>query len=234
MSDNKLVKVIVPKTHKSLLQQKLEQAKNNPVNSIDPTKAEHRIGIVFDDSGSMCGEPIRKAKEAVAGFLKTCNPSNTAITVYPLNASPKPLTNNWGLVNLFTASLKDSGGTPLYGTVMQCINNEPVTRMVVFSDGEPDYYERDTADISNEPVKRKEGQCIDLCTEKKIKVDTVYIGHGENLFLKRLAERTGGIYIHFTDMSVFAKNMKYLAPTFYAMLADPSVKDQVEKGTYNG
>lgn len=218
--NNKLVRTVQPRVHKSLVQQKLEQA-SKEINSIDPTKAEHRIGIVFDDSGSMSGDPIKKAKQAVQGFCQTCNPNNTAITVYPLNAQPKPLTNNFALVNMFVNALRDSGGTPLYSRVMLCIVDEPVTRMVVFSDGEPDYYERDNKRLA----------CIALCQEKKIKVDTVFIGSGKNEFLIELAEKTGGIYMHFTDMSVFAKNMKYLAPTFYAMLGDPSVKDKVEKGT---
>src|SRR6185369_83814 len=64
--------------------------------TFDPSKMEHRIGIIFDDSGSMDGvttpgfkstiqvssrSKIEDAKEGVKEFFKACDLSKTACSL---------------------------------------------------------------------------------------------------------------------------------------------------------
>src|SRR5271155_3429142 len=52
-----------------------------------PSAMEHRIGIVFDESGSMRAPQLAMAKEGVEEFLRSCERDKTAVAVYPLSAN---------------------------------------------------------------------------------------------------------------------------------------------------
>lgn len=82
------------------------------------------------------------------------------------------------------------------------IKTYPVTRGVLISDGQAN----DTQAALEE---------ADNYAAAEIPVDCVHIGHeeaGEGL-LKEIAEKTGGIYVKFTDVTAFAKALVYLAPS---------------------
>lgn len=209
---------------------------------IKPDECANRLGLIFDDSGSMMGQPIQDAHKAVEGFTAACNPFDTSIAVYPMNEPCKPLTIDYSLINIFVNGINATGGTPLYTTMINMISDENITRAVIFSDGEPTdetsvHYE--TIVGSNGPLvepkteSRKE-KALKLYIDKEIPCDTVYIGsevHVKHIALmKEIAERTGGVFIHFTDSSVFSKQLKYLAPKFRALLMNKELKEKVERG----
>jgi hypothetical protein len=179
----------------------------------------NRLGLIFDDSGSMSITPLQQAKDAVDTFLKNCNPADTAIAVYPLCFIKRPLICNFAAVMISVLALKATGSTPLYTTLKELIDKENITRAIAFSDGGPtdDYPEiRDN--------------CINLYITKKIPVDTIYIGSNDNVCLKELSDKTGGIYLKFTDMASLKAGLKYLTPAFRAMLMSGDNKEKLEKG----
>jgi uncharacterized protein YegL len=221
------------------LSAKLHEAQNKQPEIFDPLSKTHRLGIVFDDSGSMAGEAIEKAHEAIDLFVKNCNSFDTALALYPLNKDCKGLSNNFAEIAIYGQTIPATGGTPLYTALQRLITEQPITRAVAFSDGSPTdkHFKNDT---------------LNTFIEKKIPIDTIYIGTNdcpktaddmeiEERFyeysgywtMKMIAEKTGGIFLHFTDASVLAKSLKYLAPRFRYMLEDKSVKERVEKGKCN-
>jgi hypothetical protein len=48
--------------------------------------------------------------------------------------------------------------------------------------------------------------------------------------MQELAELTGGVYLHFTDVSVMAKSFKYLTPAYRAMLTSGDFRKKLERG----
>src|SRR5271166_2988458 len=73
----------------------------------------NRLGIVMDDSGSMCYS-MDKAHLAVDTFIKNCNATDTALCLYPLNAPSKSLTNIFAAIGIYVQTVEATGGTPLY------------------------------------------------------------------------------------------------------------------------
>ena len=219
------------------LSAKLHEAQNKQPEIFDPLSKIHRLGIVFDDSGSMAGEAIEKAHEAIDLFVKNCNSFDTALALYPLNKDSKSLSNNFAEIAIYGQTITATGGTPLYTILQRLITEQPITRAVAFSDGSP-------------TDKHFKDDTLNTFIERKIPIDTIYIGEKDlprdevssedypitnheysgYWTMKMIAERTGGIFLHFTDASVLAKSLKYLAPRFRYMLEDKSVKERVEKG----
>ena len=195
---------------------------NNALAPVLDTNVPNKIGIVFDDSGSMGGQPIEDAHSGIDEFVKNCNSNDTALAIYPLNAECKPLNRDFAEVAFYGMSIPTTGGTPLFKTLEKLIDAEPITRAVAFSDGSPDMHDLEY----EEPVLTK-------YTEKKIPIDTIYIGSALGngaVVMKRIAERTGGIFLQFTDASVLRKSLKYLAPAYRAMLGSGDFKKKVEEG----
>lgn len=207
------------------------------LNTIDPTKCNSRLGLVFDDSGSMSGQPIQDAHTAVKNFTVSCNYQETSIALYPLNLSPKPLTVDYDVLNLFVQGIKATGGTPLYTKLLELIEKENITRAVVFSDGSPtdsklighaESWDSKPAAFAQDIIKKYQ--------EKEIPIDTIFIGEaydeasGGYAEMKRIAELTGGIFIHFKDSNSLASNLKYLAPRYRALLANAELKEKVQRG----
>ena len=114
---------------------KREKAKEEFKN-LNPDDCETRIGILFDDSGSMSGQPLKDAKTGVQGFTNNCNPKDIALSIFPLNKDAQGLTCNYDLLNLYVSSIPSTGGTPLY-TVTTKLLETRVTRAILFSDGDP-------------------------------------------------------------------------------------------------
>jgi hypothetical protein len=166
--------------------------------------------------------PIAQAKQAIDGFLKSCNTSDTAIGITPLNAPSMKMTPRYSLIAMAKDSIMASGGTPLYEKFEEALKEEPlINRGIAFSDGAP------------QSCYRK-GEILTTYKLKKIPIDTVFIGEETDTNaireMQNIAETTGGIFIHFKPGVSFANNFKYLAPGFRAMLMDSSFKDKVEKG----
>lgn len=211
------------------------------LSELDPKTMPTKLAIVFDDSGSMGSmnekgdkSKIEDAKAGIRNFTTQCNPRDTALAVYPLNVDSKPLTCNFDLLNLLVASIGPTGGTPLYGKTTEMLQSvDTYTRGILFSDGEPtDELDYEYSDEGQGRVDRKE-RMIALALAKKIPLDTVYIGpadtKGYNI-MKEIADRTGGIFIHFKDSASLSQNLKYLAPALRGILMNSELKAKIERG----
>lgn len=219
---------------KTGLAAQIEKADKQKPNELELSNFKNRIVIFFDDSGSMASGynwredrsnlkgPIDQAKEAIDGFLKSCNTSDTAIGITPLNAPAMKMTPRYSMIAMAKDSIMASGGTPLYEKFEETLKEEPlINRGIAFSDGAPNTCYR-------------KGEILTTYKLKKIPIDTVFIGDESDEAaineMKMIAKETGGIFIHFKPGVSFANNFKYLAPGFRAMLMDSSFKDKVEKG----
>jgi Mg-chelatase subunit ChlD len=204
-------------------------AKREEFKPIDMKDATNKIGIVFDDSGSMSGQPIEDAHAATEEFVKNCNPTNTALSVYPMNAdesygSTKNITLSTDLISVVKAvkQIRATGGTPLYQTLLKMLQNEELTRGIVFSDGCPSH----SHEVKEEAFK--------WAKEHKVAVDSVYIGEEDKHaieLMKEIAEMTGGVFLHFKPgQANFRTAFKYLSPGLRGMLADKSFVEKLQKG----
>lgn len=214
---------------------KIEEARQ----SFNPEEMTHRIGLIFDDSGSMSGEPLKRAKEAVDAFLKSCNPHETSMALYLLgrDENNRSLTTDLILLNMYVQGLGCPNGTPLFTAMDKLINKEKITRAIIFSDGGP----TDGSVVKNDWTTGKETVDPDVNVKtiveqykaKGIMADTVFIGSPSDTTaittLKWIAEQTGGVFLQFEDATTFAKNFKYLAPKFRAMLSDKSFVAEITK-----
>ena len=188
-----------------------------------PAEMPDRIGIVMDDSGSMHGQKMSDAHSGIDEFLRCCKPTTTAICIYPMNTLPIKLNTTLPQTAIMVQKIGATGGTPLLETLDTMLENESLTRAIVFSDGSPN------SEFRFEEVTAK-------CRAKEIPVDTVYIaGSWANemaeSFMKRLADATGGIFMKFeAGKGTFRGSFKYLAPGTRMMLMDDNFRARVERG----
>lgn len=188
----------------------------------NPNEMKDRIGIGFDDSGSMGRQKMQDAHAGVEEFLRCCNKDTTSICVYPFNADPLELNTSLPATALMVKDIHATGGTPLVRRCLEMLRRNKLTRAIIFSDGQYDEY---TAD-----------ELIFVAKEQKIPIDTVYIASSSSDYageadMKEIAERTGGIFLRFeAGKSNFRNSFKYLAPSYRAMLMAPGFKDKVERG----
>lgn len=211
----------------------LAESKPAPKTPSSPKEAIDRIGIIFDDSASMiANNKLEDAKEGVVEFLRSCNPETTAVGVYTLNYKGLPLSIDLPSLALQVKDLRAIGSTPILSKLRAMLGCK-LSRVVLFSDGEPTDIRYEYASYVNRDVK-------DLCIqykEKKLVIDTVYIVdlHHPNMearnFLIYLAEATGGVFLEFeAGKSSFRNSFKYLAPAYRALLADKSFVDKIQAG----
>jgi uncharacterized LabA/DUF88 family protein len=159
----------------------------------------------------------------------------TSIAVYPLNVEAKPLTCDYDLLNMYVLGIKATGGTPLYGALRDLIEKEDITRAIAFSDGQP----TDSHLISSSDsyyLSQGSGlalEVVSLYVEKKISVDTIFIGQKDSdnaKELQELAKQTGGTFVCFEDTKTLSSSLKYLSPRYRALLSNPEIKARVEHG----
>lgn len=206
---------------------------------MNPQEMPDRIGIVFDDSGSMSGyasgsfgwndtngesTKIKDAHAGVEEFLRSCKPGKTAVAIYPMNARPMALSCDLIALAMQIKAIEPDGGTPLLPTLDKMLDENKLTRAIAFSDGMAD-------DTQLELIVAK---CLNL----KVPVDTVYIGNANSTapieFMKRLAEMTGGVFLLFDPAKMnFRTAFKYLSPGYYGLLADKSFVTDLQEGKKN-
>jgi hypothetical protein len=228
------VKAIGLAARKQALANKAREA-GHEIPDIDPLKAEHRVGILFDDSASMSGSKIDDAHAGTEEFLRSCNPRNTSVAVYPMNPSLEegghrkiPLSNKMYTTAVAIKSYHAIGGTPMFEMMLEMLQNENLTRAIVFSDGAPNY--------GDEYLMPK---AIQQAKEKQIPVDTVFIGHKSDTkainIMQSIAEQTGGIFMIFEPGKAnFRTAFKYLSPGYRAMLMDKSFVEKLQEGKVDG
>lgn len=215
-----------------------------------PEFATEALGIVFDNSSSMCGQKVIDAREGTEELMRACTPNETAVKLIPLNNGEQSQEygySSYSSTNIkigFTCDLPTlalqlpnvyaEGGTPLYERIQE--NLEPpadqpkirITRMVVFSDGEPD--------PSREPFTLE--TTIAKAKSKGVILDTVYIsdrgrGEGSTAYrvMKSLADETGGYFmVYERGKTQFKDILKYLSKEKRKLLADKSFMRALESG----
>lgn len=206
---------------------KLEEAKKNSSLLERPRSVleiiPNRIYVAIDDSGSMAEGMDRASgnnksrmlytKEALKAFLDVCEPTNTAVGMECISTGKNiPLTNEpASYYTPFIQNLYPDGGTPLFETLERILDSPEgrPTRVIAMSDGEATHYDED--------------RILGKFKESNVPVDAVFLGTTDNergiSTMRRIAEKTGGLFIHFKDGYKFAQNFKMLAPAFRAMLA---------------
>jgi Mg-chelatase subunit ChlD len=205
--------------------------------AIDPNTMPNRLCLMLDVSGSMSTEEhsndsgtskqrIELLKDAVQNFVSRCNFVNTAIAMktFPSHDEAPKLTANGSYVVAMSMSLTAGGGTPLRQCIEFSLNEVPMTRGIVVSDGGATDWSGtfDGLDDENESSPDK---LLTKYKELGIPIDCVHISLGEDGedLLKKIARETGGIFIKFTDVSAFSKAFGYLTPSYRAMLTSGSV-----------
>ena len=201
--------------------------------SVDPLTVPNRLGLVLDDSTSMGTEGMDNAHKAVKGFTDSCNALETSIAVYPLTKESKALTCDYDLLNMYVLGIGPTGGTPLYGTLQKLIVEQKITRAIAFSDGGPTDSQLLESDSFFSRGSALAHSVVRQFIEKEVPVDTIFIGEKESNGhneLQELSLLTGGTCVHFTDMQTLGQSLKYLAPKFRALLANPEIKARIERG----
>lgn len=181
---------------------------------------EHRIGIVFDDSGSMSRAQIEDAHGGIEEFLRSCTKDQTAVTIQPLNAAPLLLSSDLPALALLVKSIRATGGTPLVKRLNEMLSRNSLTRAIIFSDGSPNTYQEEE---------------YEKILGFHIPIDTVYISDSQYKaqraieFMKKLAQNTDGYYLEFErGKSNFRTAFKYLSPGLRYLLADRSFVNKLE------
>jgi hypothetical protein len=190
----------------------------------------NRLALLLDVSGSMgqtdgsTHTKIELLRLAYNKFLESISYSDTSIAVetFPYYAGGERhygsdglrihLTSSYPLLFTGAAKLEATGGTPMHSALDYVLQNYPVTRCVLISDGE--------ADSPSDAIDK-----VKLYASAETHIDCCHIGSstgGESL-LKEIAERTGGIYIKFRDVEAFVASLSYLTPRFRAMLTSGQV-----------
>jgi hypothetical protein len=232
MSDNLVIKPKMPSFKKGIAANRENAEKQ--IKEIDPSTVTNRLGLIFDDSGSMSGESISNAHSAVKNFTLSCNFTDTSIAIYPLNKNPKPLTCDYDLINLFVMGIGADGSTPIYTKLLEMIEKESITRAVIFSDGGPtDSKLFGNSEYWDSKPKDFAVSVLDKYIQKELPIDTIFIGITESSGYKEMQEiarLTGGIFIHFKDSTSLSSNLKYLTPRYRALLANAELKDRIQKG----
>jgi len=213
------------------------QAAREAMKDVNPLTCENRLGLEFDDSGSMSGQPLEDAKNAVRNFTTSCRPQDTSIAVYPMNQESKPLTNDYDLINLYVGGLQIKGNTPLY-TCLSRMLDDPITRGVIFSDGSPTdtrpAYNWNQPQLTGDtPQNTLKQDTIAKAKQKEIPLDCIFIGQAESTGyneMKWIADQTGGIFIHFQDSKSLSSGLKYLSPGLRGMLVNAEIKAKIERG----
>jgi len=182
---------------------------------LKPGQMEHRIGIVFDDSGSMRTDMIEDAHVGCEEFLRYCEPNKTAVCIYPMNADELSLSTNLPALALLINGIYATGGTPLIQKLSKMLRANKLTRAIVFSDGCPQSY--------------SDADYTAICS-MHIPVDTVFIGSGYGSeFMQKLASDCNGIFLQFErGKSNFRTAFKYLSPGLRYMLADSSFREKIQ------
>jgi hypothetical protein len=217
------------------------EAVKTAIKDLNPNESEHRIGIIFDDSGSMSSQVENKSKIdhaqiGVRNFVQQCNPKDTSLAIYPLNEKAQQLICDFDVLNLYIGTIRPTGGTPLYWVTIKILTECDLTRGVIFSDGEPTdgsgYYST-TEDSDSEERQSLKEKMISLAIEKKIPLDCIFIGYTTEkgyILLKEIADRTGGIFVHFKDAASLGQGLKYLSPAMRGMLLNAELKAKIERG----
>lgn len=154
---------------------------------------EGRTHLACDVSGSM-DNCIGDLKGAVNAYIVGRNPKeNLAISSFassikqtlPFGSSNEDLTT-------FANSFYASGGTSIYWTIMNILENFDSTAysnnsLILMTDGEDGDYVTDVM-IANDLAARAE--------EKNVKVYTIGLGYVNAEYLTKIAEAGGGVFVH--------------------------------------
>lgn len=188
--------------------------------------AAKEVLFVFDTSGSMSGDKIRRAQAALDYMLTRLNPQDRfqvvrfSTDVEPLfsgNASVPASPQNVARARQFGRRFVAAGGTAIDGALREALGTQSagstMPRLVVFlTDGMPTVGETDLGRIQQQ-VQQRAGDA------------RVYVfGVGDDVnttFLDRIADRTGGVGDYFRDGAEMERRLS----AFYDRIAYPLLTD---------
>lgn len=154
---------------------------------------EGRTHLACDVSGSMDGY-IGDLRQAVTAYINGRNPKEKlAISTFsdyiedtmPFGSSKEELLN-------FANGFYASGGTSIYGTIIQILNGFDSTvysnnAIILMTDG------MDGSTASDSAIAR---DLANLAAEKNVKVYTIGLGSVNAEYLTKIAEAGGGVFVH--------------------------------------
>ena len=207
---------------------------NAPQVTVDVSKLPNRIALIFDDSGSMYGSAFESAKTGVEAWIKCLNPNDTAVEIIPLEGKEQALTNNMAMLNMYVQGLQIVAGTPIFKRLKFVLDKLMSNRIILFSDGAPTDRLGGSYEEDNYVQHDKLPEYCTKLIEAKIPVDTCFIGEKRDVsaieFMQKLAEGTGGIFMHFTGPETFKTGLKYLSPGKRHLLANAEIKEKIQRG----
>jgi Ca-activated chloride channel homolog len=188
--------------------------------------AAKEVIFVFDTSGSMAGEKMRRAQSALDYMLSRLNPSDRFQLVrfstdveafFDERASVPASPGNIARARSFAGHMVPAGGTAIHPALEEALRTprprETMPRIVVFlTDGMPTVGEVNTDRITSDVAQWSTGA-------------RVYVfGVGDDVnttFLDSIAERTGGVGDYFRDGAELERRLS----AFYDRIAYPLFTD---------
>lgn len=207
--------------------QRMNEANNKQKQTtaaMPPQVKEHRLVVLADTSGSMCGAKIANAVSGIQALIDNMDTNSTAVSIMTLReADMLGLTDDKLALAIFTQSLRASGGTPLWASLRHILETEPLTRLIVFSDGEASdmrdqlvaYRYKEIA-VPIDSIYIADQLPLDTTNEKWLH-DKMYKGAHT---LKELSDATDGIFMIFGDATKFGQALRYFLPDSRAFLTD--------------
>jgi hypothetical protein len=218
----------------------VKQAEASAIAEQEALKKPNRIALLPDCSGSMSETPSRSVGpiedeyrrlhaippqarkieielQAVDQFLKDIDFNTTSVAFNGVGNSLKtPLLIHDFACRQAASQIAATGGTPIGEELQFVLENLPITRAVLISDGEK-------TGIDPIPIAQMFG-------EAGIPIDAIFIGDSGRRTMELIAEYSGGIFIEFKDVAKLADSLKYLSPKYRAMLTSMS-ETEVKKLT---
>lgn len=176
-----------------------------------------RLFVAIDRSGSMGiffdghDNRLEAAKKAFRLFLQKSNNKREQIGLCAYDSGPEIVcepTNSFISLEIEATKLEVSGSTAMGEALLLVLAYPIVKRVILISDGEPDN------ELSVD-------QAVTLAIEKKIPIDTIFIGSDSGADLMRsIAERTGGFFFTVDSLAVFEKTFAMLESSARLQLVD--------------
>lgn len=173
----------------SLTGVKFDSAKRVPIN----------LAIVIDQSGSMSGDRIMKAKEATIFAINMLNKEDTiSVVAYDYDAEiiipPTKVTNKQDLINQINKKIDAGGGTALFAGLSKGINQvekqlsrNKINRIILLSDGQ--------ANVGPTSIKELSELAV-IAAKKNIAITTFGIGSDYNeLLMSSIANYSDGNHV---------------------------------------
>ena len=163
----------------------------------------HHVALAIDCSGSMDGEKLENAKESAISVVRRLSPSDLVsivtfeseveVKLNPTSASDPNIENIIRSINVGGATALHGGISTAFQLLQQASVANMISRLEVFSDGEPNVMPHDDDDFV---------QLAQAIRSNGVTLDVLGIGDDYNgPLLMKLSECGGGKWEHVADTS---------------------------------